>query len=148
MKATMLRELRARERNAQQQRDYHHQQFDEVLANLKALATECPGIDCPKVKAAGTALSRATRGEVYPPFMAFADALLTYARTRPDKDKGEDQGEGVTRLANLAMHHMREMAHHIKREERAQQEAHLYQALAKGIRKPTLRGDYPGGFRA
>lgn len=144
MKVTMLKDLRERKTAAQQRRDYHHQQFDEVLANLKALAAECPGVDCPTVNAAGATLSRTTRGEVYPPFMAFADALLAYARTEP----GKDQGEGVTRLANLAMHHMREMAHHIKREEQAQQEVHLYQALARGLSKPTSPPVYPGGFRA
>ncbi|MEQ5803321.1 hypothetical protein [Halomonas sp. H10-9-1] len=144
MNATMLKELRERKTAAQQRRDYHHQQFDEVLADLKALGAECGGVYCPKVKAAGATLSRTTRGEVYPPFQAFADALLAYARTKP----GENQGEGVTRLANLAMHLMREMAHHIKREEQAQQEVHCYQALASGLRKPTSRLAYPGGLQA
>ncbi len=119
---TALRDLREREAAARQRRDYHHQQFNKALAKLKALGARCPGVSCPQVQAAGLVLSRANRRDVHQPFMAFADAILEYARSEP----GKYQGEGVTRLANRSMEYMRELAHHVDREETAQREHQLF----------------------
>ncbi len=141
MTTHVTQELRELEAAARQRRDYHHRQFDQALNSLKALGARCPGVACPKVKAAGLALSKTTRGEVHAPFMAFADALRTYARTEPEND----QGEGVTRLANQAMAHMRELAHHIDHEVAAPRELQLFAHLHKQARQPLDETPQPRG---
>ncbi len=141
MPTSMIIELGEREAAARARRDYHHQRFDRVLDNLKALGARSPGVSCPKVQVAGLALSKASRGEVQKPFMAFADALLEYARTEPEKD----QGEGVTRLASRAMGHMRELAHHVDHEVTAQRELQLFAHLHEQARQQLGEASQPRG---
>ncbi|PXX94996.1 hypothetical protein [Halomonas sp. LBP4] len=119
---TVLRDLREREAAARQRRDYHHQKFDRALSSLKALGERCPGVTSPHVQAAGTALSKATRGNVEAPFMAFVDAILEHSRACA----GKDPGGSVVRLATRAMDHMRELAHHVDREAEALRELQLF----------------------
>ncbi len=141
MTTHVTQELRELEAAARQRRDYHHRQFDQALDSLKALGARCPGVTCPKVQAAGLALSQATRGEVNTPVMAFADALLEYARTEPEKD----QGEGVTRLANRAVGYMRELAHHVDHEAAAQRELQLFEHLHEQAREQLDETPQPRG---
>ncbi|MFY0992720.1 hypothetical protein [Halomonas sp. C05BenzN] len=138
MVTNVIRDLREREAAARQRRDYHHRKFDQALANLKALGARCPGVACPKVQAAGEALSKATRGNVHGPFMAFADAILERARFGTEID----DSASVERLANQAMNYMRELAHHVDREAETQRELQLFSYTLKSTK--AAKREAPG----
>ncbi|APX94296.1 hypothetical protein BWR19_15890 [Halomonas sp. 1513] len=140
MTPILFRELDERSAAARQRRDYHHRQFNLALANLRALGARCPGVGCRTVRAAGAALSKATRSELQAPFMAFADAILDHARTLPE----DTRGEAVTRLANQAMDYTRDLEHHVMREATAQRELQMFNHLLASALAESEGGHNPG----
>lgn len=104
----IVRELRERERAAQQRARYHHAKFEGAISSLRRLASQAEGEG---VKAAGRRLAGCDLSEIQPAVQAFADALrqASYASTTAERSAR------LLALSRAAIAELRDMAHHVER---------------------------------